>query len=209
MNRALDLFCVFPFQTTCHSQEFVSLFNVCAWENPWIWWIQLTQLILFSREWHVAWNGKHCDATEKVSLVYFCSLFYTVPCPVGTRRDLNPYCKKRRDHDLEKRKQVYQLGPTYLNLFPSINVTIQQLKAIYKNDPVNAEWLTIYETISRRNLVILYSFLKQTNLSEVTAVEDYKNVLKFFIESQYSPRLMPKVLISSVMPLLYKSDSNS
>ncbi|XP_031565919.1 uncharacterized protein LOC116301056, partial [Actinia tenebrosa] len=140
-------------------------------------------------------RASHCNVTH--GGLFFVDVYVfsdvNVPCPVGTRRDLNPYCKTKRDQDLEKNKLNYKLGPTFLNLFPSLNVTIAQLKDIYKNDSVNAEWLTVYEQISRRNLFLLYAFFNQTkNQPEFAAIDDYKNVLKFFIESQYSPKLMPK-----------------
>jgi hypothetical protein len=89
-------------------------------------------------------------------------------------------------------KKIYQLGPTFLDLFPSLNVTIQQLRDIYKNDPVNAEWMSVYEPISKRNQGLVYKFLKHTaNKPEFSTIEDYKHVMKFMIESQYLPQFMP------------------
>ncbi|XP_020904268.1 seed linoleate 9S-lipoxygenase [Exaiptasia diaphana] len=114
----------------------------------------------------------------------------TVSCPVGIRRFLNPYCLRLMKKEINDSKRAYQLVPTFLNLFPGLNATSGQLVKIYQKEPINARWMGIYTAITPRNYLIATKFLNKTNGKEFETVDDYKAVLKFMIESQYS--VIPK-----------------
>lgn len=93
--------------------------------------------------------------------------------------------------EINTNKRTYQLTPTFLDLYPGLNATSRQLMKIYHTEPVNARWMGIYLNITRRNYLLAGKFLTMTHGKVFKTVDDYKTVLKFMIESQYS--MIPKV----------------